>query len=398
MEVRTDEEAGPGPLGEANLGTRFLVYPQAPHVPGYATPELVWIMTDPSGIQPGPADDRIYVSDPALDKDPYEFPYLPPFAGAAFPPAEPGPDGHFDHLDPSSRQFVSAHAYAAVRRVIDIWESYLGRRIGWHFADTYERLEIIPWLNWENAQSGYGFLELGVEHAPDGNDYPFALNFDTIAHEVGHSIQFSLFGVPEGDVGNSDFGPFHEASADLVSLLSFLHFDTGVDRLLRRCQGNLLSLNELNRIVELTGERQLRLASNARKLSEVTHEIHDRSRPFTGAVFDAAVETFHRILVENDLADERLLAIDLRDFDESVLDRITEFTSAAFKARPFLFKSALVEARDQVGIVLARTWDRVDPSSLTFASAALTMVEAADEEDAELATCLEDCFAWREIL
>ncbi|TIO91994.1 MAG: hypothetical protein E5X90_26140, partial [Mesorhizobium sp.] len=100
------------------------------------------------------------------------------------------------------------------------------------------------------------------------------------------SILFSLFGVPMEGLRDGDFGPFHEANADLISLLSFLHFDSGMDRLLRHSQANLLVLNELNRIAELTGDRQIRLASNSRKMTEVTEEIHDRSRPFTGAVFD----------------------------------------------------------------------------------------------------------------
>src|SRR5262249_776198 len=51
-----------------NLGTRFLIYPQAPHVPGYSKPEPVWISTGPTALQPGPADARIYVRDPGLPK------------------------------------------------------------------------------------------------------------------------------------------------------------------------------------------------------------------------------------------------------------------------------------------------------------------------------------------
>ena len=235
----------------------------------------------PAVMRPGPEDHRIYVRDPLFDKEPYEFPYLPPFVGETFPPAEAGFDGHFDHLSVNSRAFLSAHAFASVSRVLDIWESYLGRPVVWYFADTYERLEIIPYVDWENAQSGYGYLELGREKGDDARNHPFALNFDVIAHEVGHAMLFSLFGAPAGGLASGDFAPFHEANADLISLLSFLHFDSGLDRLLRHCDGNLLVLNELNRIAELTGDRQISLASSARRMSEVTGEIYagrDRSR------------------------------------------------------------------------------------------------------------------------
>src|SRR5205823_9491221 len=108
----------------------------------------------------------------------------------------------------------------------------LGKPIVWHFADTYQRLEIIPFLDWDNAQSGYGYLELGRDRGPDGRVYPYALNFDVIAHEIGHSILFSQIGTPAGSIDDADFAPFHEANADLISLLSFLHFDSGIDRLL----------------------------------------------------------------------------------------------------------------------------------------------------------------------
>jgi hypothetical protein len=380
----------------SGLGCRFLLYPQAPYLSGYDKPEPVWISTPPDRLQPGPANRRMYVRDPLLDKEPYEFPYLPPFAGATHPPAEAGLDGHFDHLAPGSRQFIAAHAFASAQRVLDIFESFLGREIPWYFADTYERLEIIPWVEWRNAQSGYGYLELGVDRESERDVAPFALNFDVIAHEVGHAILFSLLGVPEGGAGAGDFGAFHEANADLISLLSFMHFDSGLDRLLRHCEGNLLVLNELNRIAELTGDRQIRLAGNARRMSEVSAEIHDRSRPFTGAVFDTIVDGFHARLVQRDLADEGLLDIDIREIGAAQMRNLSNFTADAFRARPYLFKTALIEARDEVALALMRTWTRLDPETLGFGTAADVLCGVAQSD--ALAGRFETNFRWREIL
>lgn len=380
------------------LGCRFLIYPQAPYLSGYEKPEPVWISTPPGQLQAGPANRRMYVRDPILSKELYEFPYLPPFVGAAHPPAEPGPDGHFDHLTPGTRQFIAAHAFASAQRVLDIFESFLGYEIPWYFAETYDRLEIIPWVEWRNAQSGYGFLELGVDREGAGEVSPFALNFDVIAHEVGHAILFSLFGAPENGLSSGDFGAFHEANSDLISLLSFMHFDSGLDRLLRHCDGNLLVLNELNRIAELTGDRQIRLAGNARRMSEVSTEIHDRSRPFTGAVFDSIVDGFHWRLVERELADEALLDIDIREVDERQMRRLSDFTADAFRARPYLFKTALIEARDEVALALARSWQRLDPNTLSFAAAADIVCAMGAGQSAALAARLETNFRWREIL
>lgn len=381
-----------------SIGTRFRLYPQAPYVSGYSVPETVWISTPPDRLQPGPADGRIYVCDPLFDKEPYEYPYLPPFVGDSHPPAAADFEGHFDSIPLGTRQFAAAHAYASVARVLDVWESYLGAPLVWHFADTYERLEIVPLVDWDNAQSGFGFLELGLDRDLDGRPYPYALNFDVIAHEVGHAILFSLMGTPGEGVRPEDYVPFHEASADLISLLSFLHFDSGIDRLLRHTQGNLLVLNELNRIAELSGDRQIRLASNARRMSEVTDEVHDRSRPFTGAVFDTVVDAYHRRLVQEGLADQRLLMVDTRSLDQGTLARISELTGRAYRSSPFRFKSALTAARDQVALALARAWPRLDPDALGFADAATALVEAGDRIDPNLAAKFEENFRWREIL
>lgn len=397
---------GPAQLGTGDAagstgdsaGTRFQLFAQAPHLSGYEKPEIVWISTPPNQLRPGPEDRHLYVRDPVFDKDPYEFPYLPPFVGETHPPAEAGPDGHFDHLQVGSRQFLAAHAFASVRRVLDIWESYIGKPIAWYFAETYERLEIVPLVDWENAQSGYGYLELGREPGEDGRSHPYALNFDVIAHEVGHAILFSLFGVPAGGTASGDFGPFHEANSDLVSLLSFLNFDTGMDRLLRHCNANLLVLNELNRIAELTGDRQIRLASNQRKISEVSEEIHDRSRPFTGAVFDTIVDLYHAGLVRQGFADERLLGLDIRNLGGADMRRISELTAEAFRARPFLFKGELIKARDDVARALAAAWQRLDPDDLTFAGAATATIEAADRLGPAVSAAFEENFAWREIV
>jgi hypothetical protein len=397
MLYTVNENSGGRAKDSSSVGTRFLIYPQVPHLADYEKPETVWISTPPSAILPGPSDHRIYVRDPVFDKEPYEYPYLPPFVGDFYPPAEAGFDGHFDGLSVQSRQFVAAHAFACASRVLDIWESYLGHPIVWHFADTYERLEIIPHVDWDNAQSGYGYLELGQDRG-NGKGVPYAFNFDVIAHEIGHAVLFSLFGFPTGDASLGDFGPLHEANADIISLISFMHFDSGLDRLLRHCNGNLLVLNELNRIAELTGDRQIRLASNSRKLSEVTNDVHDRSRPFTGAVFDTIVDCYHARLVREGLADEQLLNIDIKDVDADTLQEISKFTTQAFRARPFLFKRALTDSRDEVASALALMWPRLDVDRLTFVSTSENLIEQGYIINRFLGDKLQENLAWRELI
>lgn len=382
-----------------SLGTRFAVFPQAPFVPGYEQPEVIWVSTPPGRIAAGPSDDRMYVIDPLLAKAPYHRPYLPPWTGACHVPAQPGPDGHFDHIPQDSRQFISAHAFACVRRVLDISESYLGRRVPWFFLPTYERLEIVPHLAWTNAQAGYGFLELGEDDSRD-TPFPYALNFDVIAHEAAHLVLFGILGTPERWDPSPDYLAYHETVADCMSLVCLLHFDSTLDRVLRRTKGNLFVPNELDRVAELVDERQIRMASHSLKLSDVGHEIHDLSRPFTGAIFDSLLEIFQLLLLERGLAnlDTRSIRSIREDFSQADIESAL-VAGRDYEVHHFAVKSALEEARDIVGDALIKSWAQLTPDTLTFqraANAFLNRVE--DGRGRRFADRIYGNLAWRELL
>lgn len=383
----------------SRLGTRFLVFPQPPFIPGYERPETIWVSTPPNRIGPGPADSRMYVIDPMVEKQPYQFPYLPPYAGVLKPPAVAGPDGHFDNISIGTAEFEAAHVYACVRRVLDICESYLGRDIPWFFEPTYQRLEIVPRLRWDNAQSGYGFLEMGEDDAR-GEPQAFALNFDAVAHEVGHLIIFGVMGVPRFDPPHEYFA-YHEAVADFIALIGLLHFDTALDLLLRRTRGNLLITNELDRFGELCDEKQVRLFSHSLRMSDVCSEVHDLSKPFAGALFDILVEIYQVLLFERGLSD-----LDPRDFrdlkgelSEEEMEELLSTSLGTNDNRVFALKSALQEARDFVGEILVRSWEDLEPHTLDYYGAAEAMILAAENGRASrFAGSIADNFAWREIL
>jgi hypothetical protein len=383
------------------LGTRFLVYPQVPHLAGYDKPEIVWISTPPDEIQPGPADRRMYVVDPLFDKPVYQYPYLPPFVGDTYPPVTAGPDGHFDHLDINDRGFAAAHCFATMRRVLDIWESYLGHEITWHFASTYERMEIIPQVDWNNAQSGFGYMEMGLDRVDNGDTVPYALNFDVIAHELGHALILAELGMPVADGGTPEFFGYHESVSDLISLLSLMHFDSVLDRLLRGCSGNLLTMNELSRIAELAGDRQIRIASNERRMSTVTSEVHDLSRPFTGAVFDTMIEIYHGNIVERGLVEVSpdYDSTSLRELDKWEIEQVGAAFTEAYEGRHFQCKAALEEARDIVGAGIAHSWRKIDADGFSYAEAGMAIADAiAELGDPQSAQIMIENLEWREIL
>lgn len=394
-------EAGLGRGAGPSLGTRFLVFPQPPFVAGYEKPEVVWLAPSAGRILPGPADSRMYVADPIEPKRPYALPVLPPYSGSLRPPAEPGPDGHFDHIVPGSPAFLSAHSFACARRVLDICEGYVGRPIRWFFEPTLSRLEIVPRItNWDNAQSGFGFLELG-ESEPDKIASCFALNFDSVAHEMGHLVLLSELGLLEGNGRGTDFFAYHEAIADFISLLGLLHFDTAVDRLLRRTRGNLLIHNELDRFAELSDEKQIRSFNNSLRSGDVSDEVHDRSRPFAAGIFDCLVEVYQTLLFQRGLSDlnpQRFSNL-RQQMDPDLIEMNLRGSKAAYEPKHLASKAALQEARDIVGESVVRSWLHLQPDYLTFETAAQAFLEAADRGRARpFVGQFEDCMRWRDIL
>jgi len=383
-----------------DLGTKVRLFPQAPYLAGYDEPEIVWLSPPARSVQPGPADDRMYVID-AIDKtEPYQFPYLPPYSGPAYPPVLPEPGGHFDHVAIGTHDFNAVHLYGAVRRVLDIAESYLGRPVRWHFEAEYPRMELVPFIDWENAQSGYGYLEVGCSRDENGAIMPWSLNFDVIAHEVGHLVLFGLSGVPATERRTRDFYGYHESIADLTALISALHFDTVLDRLLRATKGNLYTLNEINRIAELSDNRQIRLASTSDKLSDVagSDNPHDRSRPLTGGVFDILVEIVKLNLLQRGLIDETL-SVRSESTRSDLVDNVAAGFESAYANRHFAFKSALADSRDATARALIQAIAAQPADDFALEEFGHRLCRSLDGLDgSRYGGIAERCLAWREII
>ena len=396
-------------LDYSAYGTRFRLFPQSPLLTAYQTPETVWLPLRPSEIMPGPSDARMYVSD-AIDKQHYDYPFLPPYLGETNSPALPSSDGHFDHFEVGSTEFEAAHMYGTLRWVLDIWETYFERTIHWSFSDHYARLELVPWLDWDNAHSGFGFIEMGYGRDDEGKKFPYSLNFDVLAHELGHTLLYSVIGMPDDDRATAEFFAFHETASDMVAIISVLHFDSVLDRLLDQTAGNLYSQNELNRIGEESSTRQIRMASNDLKMNQVpspdtplselsNKQIHDMSLPLTGALFDLLVEVFQQNLVDDGLIsaelDQRSRGLNEDKLDED--GRIQDTFNRAFAENPDGFKKALVDARDYMGMVLSRSWELLS-WELSFPLVAQSLFQADREIfSGHYQTEIAEVFNWREI-
>jgi hypothetical protein len=389
-------------------GTRFRLFAQDPALEAFREPETVWISRAPGTVAAGPADERMYVVDAIGKPGPYDYPYLPPYRGPAGPPALPGRDGHFDDLAVGSPEFRAAHMYGTVRRVLDIWEGYAGRRIEWHFRGAYDRLELVPYVEWENAQAGFGFIETGYARDERGEPRLHWQNFAVLAHELGHLLIYSEVGTPPRATRTEQYFGFHESAADLVALVACLHFHTVADHVLRRSAGNLYYLTELSRIGELSETTQLRIADNDLRMSDVEDltasrdlncALHQLAQPLTGAVFDIFVDVYQQNLVDAGLISEELDHASGRVSGVLVDDPAVEAAfAAAYEGRHEAFKAVLMQTRDYLGTGLAHAWCQLSPNHLSY----VDVHDALQSVDHGLtggryAQTIRESFAWREI-
>lgn len=129
--------------------------------------------------------------------------------------------------------------------------------------------------------------------------------------------------------------------------------------------------------------------------------MHDRSKPFAGALFDCLVEVYQTLRFERGLSD-----IDPRRFSNlrqqmapHLIEASLRTSRADYELRHFASKAALQEARDIVGESVVRSWPHLDPDDLTFETAAEAFLAAADRgRGRPYVGQFEDCMTWREIL
>jgi len=360
-------------------GARFRLYPQAPRQLGITEPETIVLAAPAGSIGPGPSDDRMYAVVPRGKELPYgshatdegeQIMFVPPWHGETLAPAMPDAQGHFDHIETGTRAFEAAHVFGCAHFVLDIWEDYFGHPVPWHFAKDYDRLELSVLPSLKNGIIGWGFLEVGEVPNKSGEMQPFSLNFDVIAHEIGHALVYSMVGMPDPDDENAEYYGFHESAADLVALLASLHFDSVSELLLSRTSGNLYTVNRFTRFGELGEGDQIRFAANDSVMDDFAaswSDEHKLAQPLTGAVFDTIVDAFHEALLDLGLIPPEME--DLSDRLEGNPDyglELQDDFDKWYAREPEGFRAALDDARDFMGVLLAAAWRLIDSDELTY--------------------------------
>ncbi len=395
------------------MGTLFWLFPQTPTDENSMPAEVIEVSTPPDSIGPGPSDDQMYVIFPVdkpleygMHKDDRGYPYvfLPPWSGPLYEPAIADENGNFlQYDDIDDPRFHAAHTYASIRFTLDVWEKYYDRPIEWYFKDYYNRAEVVILPQFENAQIGRGFIEIGTDvDKKTGAMSPFTLNFDVIAHEVGHGIVFAKGGEPDEDKETAEYLGFQEAGGDIVSMIAILHFDSVIDEVLNSTSGNLYITNHLTRFAETSSVGQIRMASNESKMSDFVagwKGPHILSQPLTGAWFDILVDIFHEELVRVGAISTTLEEMsDLLEGSAEYEQQLQQDFDNAYEMYPQLFRESLIYARDALATLLVETWERLSPNYLHYVDVHQAMLESDRAVFGGFYRSIIDVnFKWREV-
>jgi hypothetical protein len=395
-------------LHYARTGTRFRIFAQPRFIGFFSAPITVSVPARPGTIGAGPSDREMYVVD-AVSKRPYfdgrrESGRLPPYRGPRGRAARPR-NGHFDHIrptGPTARQFSSACLYAVIRLTLVVWQHYLGARVRWYFQRDHRRLELIPRVRARTAFSRPGYIECGFEGSRRrGRSYPLAENFDVVSHEAGHVIVRSVIGHPSHP-GGLEQQAREEAFADLVAIVTLLHVQPAVARLLSRTRGNLFSPNLLSRIGEISRTTVARRANNDRAMDTLEWDADPRAfryelaAPFSGAGYGALVDLYEAALVAR-RAIPHALADASFDANGKTLPDVQREFGRRYQGREAVFEEALLEARDIFAHVLAQAWRGMTPYDSYPQSLTAILTTAHSLYGVRTARIIRDAFAWRGI-
>jgi len=298
------------------LGSRMRIWKQDPSLKDLAARD-VYVHTR---THPGPRDSQITITDlPIVNAD---------------------ANGDFLFETSSEDAFDAVHTYAVVRQVVTMFQRTLGSKIRWQWnrGRNSDPVSVFPHAG-ETANAFYSrsgrALKFFFFRPPGGGlDAPMVYtcrSLDIVSHEAGHAI---LDGLQPGWLGSMNppqTGGLHESFGDLTSIFLVLSQLDQVEFIIAETKADLHQKNILASVAEQFGRSLgrpagLRNADNNLKLSEVSNEVHDISKVFTGGVYDVLADAFTASRNPRKRDDAEVLF--------EVGKKMTELTIRAFKAAP----------------------------------------------------------------
>lgn len=262
------------------LGSRTRIWKQDPSVE--IAVRDVYVHTS---IQAGPADSQIEIK--------------------GLPTVHPDVNGDFLFEPSSENAFDAVHTYTVVRQVLTMYQRALNEKMKWQWntGSNNDPISVFPNAG-ETPNAFYSRNERALKFfffrpAGAGPNAPFVFtcrSLDIVAHEVGHAVLDSL--QPNWITSfEPQTGGLHEGMGDVTSILLVLAQLDQVEYIIAQTKADLHQKNILSAVAEQFGTaigrpNGLRNADNNLKLSEVTTEVHDLSKVFTGAIYDVLADAF----------------------------------------------------------------------------------------------------------
>jgi len=273
-------------------------------------------------------------------------------------------------------EFDAVHTFTIVRQVLTMFRRALNRmqitqNFNWFWGA--EPINVYPRAGLD-ANAYYSRNEKALRffyfHPSDNPQNPLVYtcrSFDIVAHETGHAALDSL---KPGYISNSwhpQTGGLHESFGDLTAIFTMLAQMDVCEAIIVESKANLHSKSFFPALAEQFGEALgrpmgLRNADNDLNMSDVSNEVHDISRVFTGAIYDILADFFEKYE-------------DPTQFDQA---------ESLFRLGKYL-----------TSLVIASIWKGPDDNA-TYSDIALKMIEL--EEDDERKEIIREQFIKREIL
>lgn len=277
--------------------------------------------------------------------------------------------GTLESVKPGSVEFQASHLLVILTRAYDVWQNYFGAPFDWKIGPV---LPVQPRAG-RDLNAYYDRTALKFFYTTEAltkRTLYTCESSDVAAHECGHAI----LDAHHPDYWSSlhpETGAFHEAFGDITALLTTLQFPSVRERLLKETNSDLRLSSNVTRLAEQLGKALyveigkeaagsgfLRDLVNTFRYKEtwmlpaitpsnrLSSEAHNFSRVFSGAVYQILVGMYE-------------------------LKRKADNTLSA--------DDALVQARDDVGKIMATALVLAPPGDAVFRVIAISMFKAEQQ-------------------
>jgi hypothetical protein len=208
---------------------------------------------------------------------------------------------------PQSGHLAQTTAFESASSSLAAVEEWSGRVLSWGISgqlslNTHSFIDFNAFYAPHARGLYFGLVPYRLGGSTDPKDikvYETASDWELVAHEAGHALHHAL--KPNIDVADPGMRVWTESLADQMAMWVSLRDARRTRALLAEVGGNFRSSNSLTRLSEafaaIVGEGTgMRDAWHEKTVSGTSPEVHDRSEPLTGGVYELFVRVHADLL------------------------------------------------------------------------------------------------------